>query len=217
MIERSIEYWCKNLFLENYTINIDDTVDVDGDVNINNMALEEIPIQFGIVKGSFYCENNYITSLKGVPKNIGMHFSCNNNLLTTLEYSPETIGKSFVCRDNKLVSLQGVAQRIPLNFICRNNQLTSLEGGPKEVGFSYNCASNKLITLKGRPEIFDILDFSDNPVREVYKIFKTEEDFFNSLDYDYIRDKEILIKRFAKACKEAKINIPRRVSGYKYI
>jgi hypothetical protein len=54
-----------------YKINDDLTVDVDTDVNISCKYLTNIPIQFGIVIGSFECQSNNLTSLKGCPTKVG--------------------------------------------------------------------------------------------------------------------------------------------------
>jgi len=71
-----IREWLEQMGIENYTINDDGTVDVDGDVNISNKNLTEIPIQFGKVNGNFWCNNNELTTLKGVPRIVGGIFSC---------------------------------------------------------------------------------------------------------------------------------------------
>jgi hypothetical protein len=82
--EESIESICDRFFIENYNINVDGTVDVDGDVNLNNKKLKELPIKFGKVTGDFDCFDNNLTTLKGGPKEVGGGFFCSYNKLTTL-------------------------------------------------------------------------------------------------------------------------------------
>jgi hypothetical protein len=53
-----------------YTIQSDGTVDVNGDVNMYNMKLTEIPVKFGKLTGNFHCDNNQLTNLDGAPKSI---------------------------------------------------------------------------------------------------------------------------------------------------
>jgi len=113
--------WLEQMGIKNYTINDDGTVDVDDDVNISNKNLTEIPIQFGIVKGNFRCDENKLTTLKGAPKYIGHTFDCSYNQLTTLQGAPRYVGGCFSCHDNKLTTLQGAPKCIESNFYCYHN------------------------------------------------------------------------------------------------
>ena len=121
--EMNIESICQEYDIQNYTINLDGTVDVNGDVNLFNRKLSKIPLKFGRVTGSFYCHNNQLTTLLGCPVEVGGNFSCSHNQLTTLEGCPKEVGGSFY---------------------CSNNQLTTLEGCPREVGGYFNCNINPL-------------------------------------------------------------------------
>jgi hypothetical protein len=86
-------------YLENYTINHDDTIDVDGDVYLETYLddMEKLPVKFGKVSGYFYCGLNNLTTLEGCPKYIGGDFDCSDNYLTTLEGCPKYIGGDFGC------------------------------------------------------------------------------------------------------------------------
>jgi len=119
---------CKEYGIENYTINSDGSVDVDGDVDLSNKNLTKLPIKFRNVRGYFYCSTNQLTSLEGCPQSVGGAFSCHSNKLTSLEGCPKSVGG---------------------NFYCKDNQLTSLEGGPQSVGGDFDCGDNKLTSLKG--------------------------------------------------------------------
>jgi len=67
---------------KNWKLNSDGKVDVDGNVNMTEMGLTEIPVKFGKVNGSFYCENNKLTNLKNCPDYIsGVNFYCSLNQL----------------------------------------------------------------------------------------------------------------------------------------
>jgi hypothetical protein len=92
-------------YLENYTINPDDTIDVDGNVNLHNKLgdMEKLPVKFGKVSGSF---------------------DCSNHKLTTLESCPNYVGDDFYCYNNKLTTLKGIEKcEIIRNFYCRNNNI----------------------------------------------------------------------------------------------
>ena len=93
---------CKKYNIINYTINDDGTIDVNGNVNLCNIKLTEIPLTFNKVSGDFDCGVNKLTSLKGSPRWIGGGFYCDHNILTSLEFSPDYVGGSFWCNNNQL-------------------------------------------------------------------------------------------------------------------
>ena len=91
---------CKKYNIENYTIKDDGTVDVDGDVNLIESNLTELPLKFGIVNGDFNCSENELNSLIGSPKEVGVSFYCDFNQLTSFEGAPEKVGMIFNCKKN---------------------------------------------------------------------------------------------------------------------
>jgi hypothetical protein len=143
----------KILVVESYTIKSDGTVDVNGNVNMDNMNLNKIPVKFGKVTGDFYCSNNKLTSLKGAPQSVGGDFRCNLNKLTSLVDSPQSVGGNFYCRENKLTTLDGSPESVGKDFSCSINKLTSLKGGPQSVGGGFYCDYNELVSLEDTPEI----------------------------------------------------------------
>ena len=142
---------CLEYEIENFTINNDRLVDVEGDVNLSYLELTKLPIKFGSVGGSFWCNNNKLTTLEGCPKSVGGNFFCSNNKLTTLEGCPKSVGGDFWCHNNQLTSLEGCPKSVGGGFWCYNNQLTSLEGSPDSVGGDFFCSNNKLTTLESCP------------------------------------------------------------------
>ena len=93
---------CEKYGIENYTINDDRSIDVNGDVDLYYMELTELPLVFNRVNGYFRCSYNKLTTLEGCPKWISGNFSCVGNNLTSLEFSPDYVGGSFWCQYNKL-------------------------------------------------------------------------------------------------------------------
>ena len=74
-----IETICKEYGIENWTINPDGTIDVDGGVYLDNRGLTKLPLKFGKVRGSFDCSYNQLTTLEGSPKEVGVYFDCDDN------------------------------------------------------------------------------------------------------------------------------------------
>ena len=98
----SIHEICKKYDITNYVINPDGSIDVNGDVDLYNCNITELPLRFNKVTSWFDCGYNNLTSLKGSPRWVGGYFSCNKNQLTSLEFSPDYVGDKFNCLYNKL-------------------------------------------------------------------------------------------------------------------
>src|SRR3990167_9344013 len=145
--KEAIKTWLDEMGIENYTINKNLTVDVNGSVTLSNKNLKKIPVQFGKVGGTFYCDNNQLTSLEGAPQKVGGTFYCDNNQLTSLNGAPQKVGGTFSCHSNQLTSLEGAPQEVGGTFYCGSNQLTSLNGAPQKVGESFYCDNNKLTSI----------------------------------------------------------------------
>lgn len=107
MTEKEIHFYCEKYEIENYIINEDMSIDVDGDVNLSQQNLTELPLNFNKVSGDFCCAINHLTSLVGCPKEVGGDFQCNYNKLKTLLYSPKVVGGVFDSSNNRLTSLEG--------------------------------------------------------------------------------------------------------------
>jgi hypothetical protein len=90
-------------YLENYTINSDNTIDVDGNVYLSKTLgdMKILPVKFGRVSGYFSCRYNKLTTLEGCPNYVGNYFYYDNNELTSLKgiEKCEIIG-DFCCYDN---------------------------------------------------------------------------------------------------------------------
>ena len=138
-------------------------------VDLHHKNLTEIPIKFNIVQGSFYCDNNQLTSLKNCPKVVqGISpfygsFWCFHNKLTSLKYCPKVVQGDFHCHYNKLTSLKYCPKEIKGDCDCSFNKLTSLKYCPKEVKLTFSCDKGN---FKGKDYYKFLLD---------EKIIKKEE------------------------------------------
>ena len=158
MDREGVVAWLKLHGVNNYTIDEDLSVDVNGDVDLSFSGLGEIKVRFRNVSGSFHCYDNGLTSLLGCPVSVGRHFSCHDNRLKTLEYCPvEVVG----------------------DFFCNANRLTSLEGCPEYVGGRFETYGNKLIDS----DIF-LYDYTSEQIGQYYKNKKLNEDLKENLSED---------------------------------
>jgi hypothetical protein len=68
MTKNKIVALCKQYSIKNYTINEDESIDVDDDVAIQLTKLNKLPLNFNRVSGDFYCDFNALTTLEGCPR-----------------------------------------------------------------------------------------------------------------------------------------------------
>jgi hypothetical protein len=146
--ERILEYFK----IKNYTINEDGTVDVNGDVDLSDKGLIEIPIKFGEVKGNFDVSHNKLLSLKNCPSEVGGEFKCSyNRQLSSLKWGPKR-AKDYFCNRCDLNSLDGAPTEYVRLFILKNNSnITSLKKSPEKVGI-IDCSGCNLTSLEGAPK-----------------------------------------------------------------
>ena len=164
--------------IENYTINEDGSIDVNGDVHLFNLNLSELPISFNKVSGYFFCEMNGLTTLKGCPKSVGGHFDCSNNKLTSLKGSPKHIGGNLFCSHNKLTSLENNTEYLGIRLYLNNNPVYSILSGNVEYEHLTAFNSLKIIKdgvvnlkrLKSFHSIFDLDTIDLDSIKKFYKI-----------------------------------------------
>lgn len=173
--KQEIDSICKKYGIKNYSINIDGSIDVDGDINLSYKELTKIPLKFGKVSGDFHCDGNLLESLEGCPTSVGGGFFCYENQLESLEGCPKSVGGDFFCSNNQLESLEGCPKSVGLDFYCHGNQLKNLEGCPKSVSRGFYCQNNQLTDFTGFIEFFEgRVNFIGNPVQEILDLFPEE-------------------------------------------
>lgn len=145
--------WLDRHFIKNYIINIDDSVDVDGNVYLSYKRLTEIPVKFGKVTGDFSCSSNILTSLKNSPIYVGGSYRCAFNAIDTLEYSPQTVNGTYDICHNKITSLRGAPQSV--DYIRADfTDLTTLDECPRGNNISLLCTYDLNKNLKEYVKLF---------------------------------------------------------------
>ena len=84
MSEEEIHKICDKLKIDNYTINPDGSIDVEGEVVIL-IFINELPIKFNKVNGDFYCSYNNLSDLKNFPNEVGGKTFLYGNPLKSLD------------------------------------------------------------------------------------------------------------------------------------
>lgn len=103
---------CKQYDIVNWHFNSDGSINVDGDVDLQQMKLAKLPLKFNKVSGNFYCQNNKLSSLAGSPISVGGDFNCSINHLVSLMDSPLKVNGNYICTNNILLNLVGCAEAI---------------------------------------------------------------------------------------------------------
>jgi hypothetical protein len=177
----TIDDICEKYEIENYTVNDDGTIDVNGTVNLDNVKLTELPLSFNKVSGDFFCRFNQLTTLKGSPRWVGGDFSCYDNRLPSLEFSPDYVGRDFDCNDNDLSDLVGSPKQVGNSFYCGcNKQLNNPKGCPEKIGRTFACTNTPLSSIFNYVDQFFLYTFN------FYKIIK--EDTVNLKRLKYVMD-----------------------------
>ena len=172
--KEDIKDWLDRMGIKDYIIHDDLIVDVDGNVNISDINLKLIPVQFGKVNGNFSCSDNQLKSLEGCPKYVGENFYCGDNQLTSLEGCPKSVGG---------------------DFDCNNNQLKDFKGCPEYIEGYFSCSSNQLKDFKGLNK-FKYIYCSDNPIHEIYQLFNDPKCIQWINEYNVIQGDKIDLDNF---------------------
>ena len=137
-----------------YKVDSNGLVDVKANVYMGNMNLDIIPIQFRKISGNFWCNDNNLTSLKGLEslESVGGWFSCSNNNLTSLKglENLEQVGDNFWCNDNNLTSLKGLdnLESLGRSLWCGNNFLCIEDRDIHKDNPGYNTTDIELIAQR---------------------------------------------------------------------
>ncbi len=199
-----IDEICKKYKIVNYTINGNNSVDVDGDVKLWDKKLTSIPLNFNIVNGYFNCGDNHLTSLKGCPVRVGSWFSCSYNILTSLQYSPQFMENGyFYCNWNEIESLQYCTESIRGNFYCYYNKLTSLQYHPTVYG-EFHCWNNQINTFENFYYYKEDIEFLNNPIWDIYTLFNDMTLIELTRDYGFEYEGEIDLYKLDIFLKETK-------------
>lgn len=161
----------------NYVINKDMSVDINGNVQLEDIGLDYLPFKFNRVSGYFSVSHNNLLNLSGFPKSIGLDIFIDGN---------------------KLSSLSGLPEEVNGNFWCSDNNLLNLEGCPKYIDGKFKFASNGIFDLSYFPKNFKDLDYDDNPIQYIFDLLlrsiRSEEKSSLHFGARLLNDQEIIIE-----------------------
>lgn len=169
-----INDFCSKHGIENYIINEDGSIDVNGDVKITDAKLEEIPIRFNRVEGNYILNTAKLRSLKNSPLYVSGFFRAEFTYIKTLEFSPKYIGT---------------------DFDVSYNNISSLKFSPEYIGGCFAIVENNIKNFDYLNVFSDIL-IMGNPISTLLDIIiMSKDDVELFLDYDIIQDGIIIHDR----------------------
>lgn len=180
-----IKHTCHSFDIKKYTINEDGSIDVDGDVELCDKGLDEIPLDFNRVSGYFDCAGNKLTDLTGSPKSVGGVFDCAENELKSLKYGPISVGGDFYCEDNNLLGLTYLPKSLGGNIYANHNNLKNFIGIPEYF--------NNFLYIENNPVYSICKLFSDDSTNILGRNASSKITLFN--EYDIIRGNQIILDR----------------------
>ena len=102
-LKAEIEAWCEEMGIQNYTINSQGEIDVNGNVDLTERDIKELPYKFGTIKEYFdlgRCKN--LISLKNCPNEVCNSFDIDGcSQLSSLEGCPKEVDGNFYCMNCK--------------------------------------------------------------------------------------------------------------------
>lgn len=199
-----IEEWLDENNVRNYTINKDYSVNVDGNVNLEKLDLEEIPVEFNEVTGLFSCADNKLITLKNCPKKVGKTFYCYNNKLTSLQGCPIEIGEHMDCSSNLLESLEFAPKFVKNNFICGYNPIKNLDNFHTVIGWNFSHAVKNIAPIACLEEFY--VDNVNNNRKDLKISYKQLQSIlmFQKMD-ESIKDKNDSKNKSYNTIQKAKI------------
>ncbi|MEA3499286.1 MAG: hypothetical protein U9R16_09530 [Campylobacterota bacterium] len=157
--KEEIYQWCTDHLIENFTINDDLTVDVEDNVILYLVEMEELPVNFGYVKGDFILGENNLETLEGVPHTVGGDFICGGNNIRDLDFFPKEIDSRVILLNNPLESYTSPLEHAN-NIIWISKPIPGLSYLEiDEHGYYKYNIDDYLIWNEGAKEFFENNDF----------------------------------------------------------
>lgn len=167
-------YLCRKYGIENYTINKDNSINVQGDLYLRGYSFKKLPIKFNSISGNFDCSNNQLTSFENFPKEVGRSLYVNNNKIESLTGLPmvSIFRRGIIdISHNNIKSFEGITS------ICGS---IHIEHNPISKIWSYILSGRR---DKNKPRSF----IPDQELNELIELIN---------EYDFIRGDEIILDRF---------------------
>lgn len=133
-IQEKIDAWLNHQEIRNYTINKDNSVDVNGDVHFSNLRYKKLPIVFNKIDGDVSINGGLLETLDGLPSKLSGELSLSELTLKSWSGCPTSVHTLSVhdCKiPSDLPQFQSIAGSVHFHEI---KGMTSLKGLPEVIG-----------------------------------------------------------------------------------
>ncbi len=96
-------------------------------INISRRYINEIPLQFFEIRGSFDCHHNRLNSFKGCPIFVFGEFNCSHNQIESFQYATDDITLNFNLSHNHLQSLDFIPEKLKSSVLHLNGNMSLLK------------------------------------------------------------------------------------------
>lgn len=154
-LQKKIDKWLIDQEISNYTINDDNTVSVDGDLELIGLRYKQLPVTFKEVTGDIKITGGMLANLQGLPKEINGHLSIASADNITLIGAPRRVGGLDIHGTILTTFTSSPIREITGDVTLTAMNLTNLMGLPAEISGSLTINSNyegRLKSLDGCPQ-----------------------------------------------------------------
>lgn len=103
--KQEISRWLDRNSIDNYIVNDDLSINVNGDVKLYDIKIETLPYKFNIIFGDFRILNCELTTLKNCPNIVYESFACSYNPIHSFNDAPHHVGGNFYCSSTPIKNL----------------------------------------------------------------------------------------------------------------
>lgn len=151
--KQKIHEWLTKCGVSTFKINDDNTVDVDGDVDLVGIRLYKIPVKFSSISGSVLIAESMFKTLEGLPPVIGGDLLVQGMALESLNGIPKEVRGSVSLQHSTIKdATHSDLDHVGHNLILSSCQLKTFGNLPSYVGGDLNASNNSLVSIKGLPE-----------------------------------------------------------------
>ncbi len=167
-LKAKISKWLKDHDVENYVINDDDTVSVNGDIELINLQYKRLPVTFKEITGNVTIVASRLETLAGLPQTINGDLEMNKVKVLDWTGCPAIV-KGSVHLESSIVNgfggdaLREVGKGVYLDY----SVIESLKGFPPLVRGALSLRSSSVKSLEGLENTHVMGNFSLQEVKNV--------------------------------------------------
>jgi len=130
----------KKWVIETFIFEPDGKVRVEGNLDLSDTGISELPPGLYRVEGQLILNNNQITTIENIPDSV-TELHLNNNQITTIENIPDSVTRLYLSK-NQITTIENIPNSV-IELWLKNNQITKKENIPDSVTY-INIDSNPI-------------------------------------------------------------------------